>query len=228
MKNIKVYPSLLAADFSNLSKDIAATEKCGADGLHCDIMDGHFVPNITFGPMVVKAVRSVTTLPLLCHLMIEQPERYVESFATAGASQITVHVEACAHLHRVVGQIKDTGCRAGVALNPATPVSVLENVIADIDFLLIMTVNPGFGGQTFIEGMVPKIARARVMADDANSGLDIGVDGGIDTNTAPRVARAGANALIAGTAVFNGKSTMTEACAALKQAAVDAVERKNV
>ena len=226
MKNIKVYPSLLAADFSNLSKDIAAAEGCGADGLHCDIMDGHFVPNITFGPMVVQAVRSVTTLPLLCHLMIEQPERYVDSFAASGASEITVHVETCPHLHRVLQQIRDAGCRAGVALNPATPVSALANVIADIDFLLIMTVNPGFGGQEFIDGMLPKIARARRMADDANPDLDIGVDGGIDTSTAAMVARAGGNALIAGTAVFNGES-MTEACGALKQAALDAMERTN-
>ena len=226
MRNIKIYPSLLAANFSNLSKDIAAAEECGADGLHCDIMDGHFVPNITFGPMVVEAVRSITTLPLLCHLMIEQPERYVESFATAGANEITVQVEACVHLHRVIQQIKAAGCRAGVALNPATPVSVLENIISDVDFLLIMTVDPGFGGQNFIESMLPKIARARRMADDANPDLDIGVDGGIDTSTASRVARAGANALIAGTAVFNGAS-VAEACAALKEAALGAMGKKN-
>jgi len=226
LRNVKVYPSLLAADFSNLSKDIAAVENSGADGLHCDIMDGHFVPNITFGPMVVEAVGSITTLPLLCHLMIEQPERYVENFATAGANEITVHVEACVHLHRVFQQIKAAGCRAGVALNPATPISALENVIRDIDFLLIMTVNPGYGGQDFIESMLPKIAQARRMADDANPDLEIGVDGGIDIDTVPRVARAGANALIAGTAVFNGAS-IAEACAELKEAALGAMEKKN-
>ncbi|OFX13320.1 MAG: ribulose-phosphate 3-epimerase [Armatimonadetes bacterium RBG_16_58_9] len=219
MNNIKILPSILAADFTNLSKDIAAVEKCDAQGIHCDIMDGHFVPNITFGPMIVRALRSLTDLPILCHLMIEQPEDYVTSFAEAGASEITVHPETCPHLHRTLQQIKDAGCGAGAALNPATPLCAIENVISDLDFLLLMTVNPGFGGQDFIESMLPKISRARQMADSSNPGLDIGVDGGVDVNTVGRIVSAGANALVAGSAVFNGES-LARACDEIRRAAL--------
>jgi len=198
-KPVKLHPSLLAADFSNLSKAVASAGECGADAIHCDIMDGRFVPNITFGPLVVKAIRPHTDLGLCCHLMIEQPERYVEAFVEAGASEITVHAEACVHLHRVLQQIKATGVKAGVALNPSTPLCAVENVFADMDLLLIMTVNPGFGGQSFIREMLPKIGVARQMANELNPDLDIAVDGGIDVNTTPEVVRAGANVLIVGT-----------------------------
>jgi len=219
MPEIKILPSLLAADFGNLSRDVAAVAGCEADGLHCDVMDGHFVPNITFGPLVVRAVKPLTRLPLYVHLMIERPELYIEAFADAGAYQVTVHAEACVHLHRVIQQIKDTGVRTGVALNPSTPLCLVENIIGDIDSVLVMTVNPGYGGQVFIESMLPKIAAARKMADEAGTDIDIAVDGGIDLTTAPRVVRAGANALIAGTSVFGADGAPAESCAALKLAA---------
>lgn len=224
MADIKILPSLLSADFGNLSKDVAAAEECGADGLHCDIMDGHFVPNITFGPMVVQAVKSLTRLPLYCHLMIEHPEQYVGAFAEAGAAEILVHPETCVHLHRVLQQIKSLGIRAGAALNPSTPLCVIEHVIKDMDALLIMTVNPGFGGQSFIETMLPKIARARQMALDANTPLDIAVDGGIDTSTVGKVVRGGANMLIAGTAIFSNSTPVKQACDALRMGAETAFE----
>lgn len=219
MRKIQILPSLLSADFSNLGKDVAAAEDAGADGLHCDIMDGHFVPNITFGPLVVQAVRRITDLPLFVHLMIEQPEQYIEPFVKAGASEILVHAEVCIHLHRVLQQIKDLGVRTGIALNPSTPLCLIEHVITDIDALLIMTVNPGFGGQSFIETMVPKIAAARKMAIDAGVDFDIAVDGGIDVKTAPKVVRAGANVLIAGSSVYASDLPVKQACEALRSAA---------
>lgn len=222
MSRLVIAPSLLSADFSNLSKDVFAAQECGADWLHCDVMDGHFVPNITFGPMVIKAVRKITDMPLDVHLMIEQPERYIEDFVNAGASEITVHAEACKHLHRTIGSIKALGVPAGVALNPHTPLCVLENVITDLDLVLIMTVNPGFGGQSFIETMLPKIAKAREMAQDAGVDIDIAVDGGIDVNTAPRVVRAGANVLVAGSSVFGNCKPVSRACADIKTAAESA------
>ncbi len=228
MRDVKVLPSLLSADFSNLGRAVASVADCGAGGLHCDVMDGHFVPNITFGPMVVHAVRLLTELPLFVHLMIERPQEYIEQFVEAGAGSITVHAEACVHLHRVIQCIKDAGARAGVALNPSTPVCVLENVIADIDSILIMTVNPGFGGQSFIETMLPKISQARRMADDAGADLDIAVDGGIDLATAPGVVRAGANVLVAGSFVFAGKRPAGEACGALRLAGETAYAREEV
>ena len=216
---VRLYPSLLAADFSNLSKAVASVSECGADAIHCDIMDGRFVPNISFGPLVVKAIRPHTKLPLCCHLMIEQPERYIEAFVEAGAREITVHAEACVHLHSVLQQIKAAGVKAGVALNPSTPLCAVENVFADMDLLLIMTVNPGFGGQSFIREMLPKIAVARQMANELNPDLDIAVDGGIDVNTTPEVVHAGANVLIVGTSVFGNPAGVADACAALRSAA---------
>ncbi|MGC8861984.1 MAG: ribulose-phosphate 3-epimerase [Armatimonadota bacterium] len=217
---MRILPSLLAADFSNLSKSVGAVEGCDIGGLHCDVMDGHFVPNITFGPMVVEAVRRVTSLPLYVHLMIEQPERYLEQFVSAGASSITVHSEACPHLHRVVQQIKSLGVMAGVALNPSTPLCAIEHVLPDIDLALVMTVNPGFGGQSFIETMLPKIERLRRMAEESGLDLDIAVDGGIDVNTAPLVVTAGANLLIAGTSLFGNDVPAGEACTELQRAAL--------
>lgn len=217
-----ILPSLLSADFSNLSRDIMAVEECGVSGLHCDIMDGHFVPNITFGPIIVKAVRSLTDLPLRTHLMIEKPERYIEDFVEAGASEITVHAETCPHLHRTIQQIKSLGVPAGVALNPSTPICMIEHVISDIDMLLVMTVNPGFGGQTFIEGMLAKITEAYRLAEAVGVEIDIAVDGGIDVRTAPRVVRAGANVLIAGSSVFGERPNITGACEALIAAAESA------
>lgn len=205
-----------------MSQDVRVAEECGVKALHCDIMDGHYVPNITFGPMVVAAVRSLTKLGLPTHLMIEQPERYIEDFARAGSTEITVHAETCPHLHRTIQQIKDLGIRAGVALNPSTPLCAVEQVIRDMDLLLVMTVNPGFGGQVFIESMVSKIADARRMADEAGADLDIAVDGGIDTETVGRVVRAGANVLIAGSSVFGQRPRTKEACEALTLAAHEA------
>ena len=216
MRKTKIYPSLLSADFSNLSKDVWAVRDCGADGLHCDVMDGHFVPNITFGPLVVKAVASLSDMPLDVHLMIEKPENFIRQFAEAGAQTITVHAEACVHLHRVIQSIKALGVRAGVSFNPSTPLNDLEYVIGDIDHILIMTVNPGFGGQCFIESMLPKIALARKIADDAGGDIDIAVDGGIDVNTAPKVVAAGANFLVAGSSVVASKLGVEAACQAIR------------
>lgn len=226
MKRLTIAPSLLSADFSNLSKDVRAVEECGADALHCDVMDGHFVPNITFGPLVIKAVRKITDLPLLVHLMIEKPELYIEDFVEAGASEVTVHAEACIHLHRTIQSIKALGVPAGAALNPHTPLCILEHVISDLDAVLIMSVNPGFGGQSFIETMVPKIAEVRNMADEAGIDIDIAVDGGIDVNTAPRVVRAGANVLVAGSSVFSNSKPVGEACKDLRLAAETAFASK--
>ena len=225
MREIKILPSLLSADFSNLGSDVTAVENCGAGGLHCDVMDGHFVPNITFGPMIVAAVRRLTDLPLDVHLMIEQPDRYVEAFVKAGAHTLTVHAEACIHLHRTLQSIRALGIRAGVCLNPSTSLSAIENVISDVDSILVMTVNPGFGGQSFIETMLPKIARAREMIVEAGADVDIAVDGGIDVDTAPRVVAAGANHLIAGSAVFSSDVLPGKACERILAAAMTALDR---
>lgn len=221
MKEIKILPSLLSADFRNLSQSIASVEGSCAAGLHCDIMDGHFVPNITFGPMIVEAASRVTNLPLFVHLMIEKPERYIEAFAQAGAAEVMVHVEACVHLHRTLQSIRSLGVRVGVSLNPSTPVCTLEHVIGSVDTVLIMTVNPGFGGQSFIEEMLPKISQTRALADRQGADIDIAVDGGIDVVTAPLVVSAGANMLIAGTSVF-GRPSPGEACRDLLEAAMTA------
>lgn len=199
---VKIAPSLLSADFSQLGVEVKKAEEGGADLLHFDIMDGHFVPNITFGPMIVEALRDKTSLPFYVHLMIEKPDEYIERFVEAGANLLIVHVEACKHLQRTIQHIKDQKVGVGVALNPATPLDTLEYVLGDLDMILIMTVNPGFGGQEFIRMMLPKIKRARRMIDEEDFKIDLGVDGGINEETAPLAVRMGATVLIAGTAVF--------------------------
>jgi ribulose-phosphate 3-epimerase len=211
-------PSLLSADFAALGTEVKEAEVSGADWIHVDVMDGNFVPNITLGPPIVKAVAKHTSLPLDVHLMIEGPERYISDFAEAGAAVITVHAEACIHLHRVVHQIKELGLKAGVAINPGTPASAVREVLEDVDLVLVMTVNPGFGGQAFIPGTLRKIRQIREWANEVNPGLLIEVDGGIAEATAPLVAEAGANVLVAGNAVFS-RSDRAAAIAAIRGAA---------
>ncbi|QNK54652.1 ribulose-phosphate 3-epimerase [Paenibacillus sp. PAMC21692] len=198
-----IAPSILSADFSRLGEEIAAAEAAGGDWIHVDVMDGHFVPNLTFGPPVIAAVRSATTLPFDVHLMIERPELSLHDYIAAGADRITVHAETCKHLHRTVHSIKEKGLPAGVALNPGTPVSVLEPVIHDLDLVLIMTVNPGFGGQSFIPYSLVKLRQVKSMLTERGlEGVHVQVDGGINAETAPLVREAGANVLVAGNAVF--------------------------
>ena len=201
---IKVAPSILSADFARLGEEVAAVEKAGADWLHVDVMDGRFVPNLTLGPPIVKAIRRVTTLPLDVHLMIVEPERYVDAFAEAGADTITIHVEACTHLHRTLGHIKSLGKRAGVVLNPSTHEDTLAYVIDVADLVLVMSVNPGFGGQSFIREVLPKVKAIRAMIDASGRAIDLEIDGGITKETAPDAIAAGARVLVAGSAVFNG------------------------
>ncbi|MCI2253156.1 ribulose-phosphate 3-epimerase [Domibacillus sp. PGB-M46] len=202
---IKIAPSILSADFARLDEEIKDVEAGGADYIHVDVMDGHFVPNITIGPLIVEAIRPVTALPLDVHLMISNPDQYIETFAKAGADIITVHAEACPHLHRTIQLIRSFGIKSGVVLNPSTPVDVLEYVIGDIDMVLLMTVNPGFGGQSFIEAVVPKIRRVRDMITKAGVSVDIEIDGGVNTETARICTEAGANVLVAGSAIYNEK-----------------------
>jgi ribulose-phosphate 3-epimerase len=201
-----IAPSILAADFARLGEEIAAVESAGADWIHVDVMDGHFVPNITIGPMVTRAVRRVTSLPLDVHLMIEAPERYIDDFATAGATTIGVHAEACPHLHRTIQEIHEAGARASVALNPSTPAVAVAEVLGDVDQILVMTVNPGFGGQKFIESTLDKIQTLRSWIDERQLTISLEVDGGIGPETLPRAARAGADVFVAGTAIFASAS----------------------
>jgi ribulose-phosphate 3-epimerase len=201
-----------------LGQQVAEAEAAGTDYIHVDVMDGHYVPNITIGPLVVGALRPVTSLPLDVHLMIESPERYLADFCAAGADIVTVHVETCPHLHRTVQQIKELGCRAGVALNPSTPVVSLEEILPYIDLVLVMTVNPGFGGQSFIEGTLSKIQRVRAMIDQTRPQIELEVDGGIGSTTAARVVQAGAEVLVAGSAIF-ATGGIAEAIAHLREAA---------
>ncbi|KMY49402.1 ribulose-phosphate 3-epimerase [Peribacillus loiseleuriae] len=200
---VKIAPSILSANFAKLGEEIKDVERGGADYIHVDVMDGHFVPNITIGPLIVDAIRPITDLPLDVHLMIEAPDRYVEAFAKAGADYITVHVEACPHLHRTIQLIKSFGVKAGVVLNPATPVSSIKHIIEDIDLVLLMTVNPGFGGQKFIHAVLPKISEVKEMANALNPELEIEIDGGVNEETAKLCIEHGATVLVAGSAIYN-------------------------
>lgn len=200
---VKIAPSILSADFSKLGEEILAVEKGGADYIHIDVMDGHFVPNITIGPLIVEAIRPVTKLPLDVHLMIENPDQYIEAFAKAGADYITIHVEACRHLHRTVQNIKSFGIKAGVVLNPATPVESIQHIIGDIDMVLLMSVNPGFGGQKFIPEVLPKIRKVKEMAEQKGLDIEIEIDGGVNSETAKLCMESGATVLVAGSAIYN-------------------------
>ena len=217
-------PSILSADFANLGAAIAAVTRGGADQIHVDVMDGHFVPNITIGVPVVKSLRKITKLPLDVHLMITDPDRYIEPFIDAGANLVSVHVEVLPHLHRTIAQIKKLGAKAGVVLNPSTPVSAIEEVAGDVDFVLVMSVNPGFGGQVFIPGSVKKIRNVRALLDRAGNRAPIEVDGGVDLTTVSQVVEAGAEWLVAGNAIFGGGDA-EQAARALKDKAAAAVAR---
>lgn len=201
--SVRIAPSILSANFAALGEAIAAAERGGADLIHVDVMDGHFVPNITIGPPVVKSIRKVARVPLDVHLMITDPDRYIDAFADAGASMISVHVEVLPHLHRTVHAIKKLGVKAGVVLNPSTPVVALEEIAGDVDFVLVMSVNPGFGGQTFIPRSESKVRDVRALLDRAGNAADIEIDGGIDLGNIAKVVAAGARIIVAGAAVFN-------------------------
>ena len=216
---VKIAPSILSADFSRLGEQVAEASEGGADYIHVDVMDGHFVPSLTFGPGVVRAIRRWTGIPLDVHMMVEAPERYVDEIADAGADIITVHAEACTHLHRVVEQIRERGARAGVAVNPATPASAVDEVLPDLDQVLAMTVNPGFGGQPFIETMVGKIGRLRKSLDERGLDAELEVDGGIKAGNARLAAAAGASVLVAGSAVYDAGTPVADAIAAIRAAA---------
>ncbi|MFO0642284.1 MAG: ribulose-phosphate 3-epimerase [Polyangiaceae bacterium] len=217
MPPVIIAPSILSADFARLGEEVRALETAKADWVHVDVMDGRFVPNITLGPPIVAALRKVTKLPLDCHLMIVEPERYVDDFAKAGADVISVHVEACVHLHRTLSHIRSLGKRAGVVVNPSTSEEALKYVYDVADLVLVMSVNPGFGGQSFIESALPKIERIRKAIEASGRAIDLQVDGGVNEETAPRVVSAGANVLVAGNAVFS-KPSYAEAIARLRGA----------
>ena len=217
MPAIKIMPSILAADFRCLGQQIAVVDQAGADGIHIDVMDGRFVPNITIGPFIVEAVRQSTSLPLDVHLMIVEPERYLSDFARAGADIISVHQEACPHLHRTIQQIKQLGKKAGLVLNPGTPLATLEDILDDVDLILIMSVNPGFGGQSFIEASVDKVRRLRCLLTERGSQAELEIDGGIDPSTAPQVVSAGATMLVAGSAVFRAPGGAAEGVRRLRE-----------
>ncbi len=214
---IKLAPSILSADIARLGEQVAEAVEAGADYIHVDVMDGRYVPNLTFGPLVVEALRPLTQLPLDVHLMVEEPDRIIPEFARAGASIITVHPEACRHLHRTIQNVKEAGCRAGVALNPGTSLNAVEEVLADLDLALVMTVNPGFGGQKFIESVLGKVERLRGILDDNGYTAELEVDGGINAETAPRIVAAGARVLVAGSAVFNRRESVTAALGRIRQ-----------
>ena len=214
----QIAPSILAADFTRLGEQVREAEAGGGDQIHIDIMDGHFVPNLTMGPMIVEAVRRVTKLPLDVHLMIEHPDDFLKEFADAGATMVDVHVEVCRHLHRTIQCIRELGMKPGVALNPHTPFELIREILPDVDRVLVMTVNPGFGGQTFIHSTLHKLIEIRQAARilQRDNVLEIGVDGGIDVHTAPEVLTRGANVLIAGSSVFKAKEGVAAAVAALR------------
>ena len=214
--SVKLAPSILSADFSRLGEAVAEVTHAGADYIHVDVMDGQFVPNVTFGPSMVKALRPWTNLPLDVHLMVVEPEHLVPQFVDAGADLITVHVEACTHLHRVVHQIKELGVRAGVALNPGTPVAAVEEILADVDLVLAMSVNPGFPAQVFIPSVLPKLRKIRQLLDKGGLQAELEVDGGINNETANLVVEAGARRLVAGSAVFNDRESVHQAIQRLR------------
>jgi len=217
MKRYLIAPSIIASDFTHLADEIAACESAGADWLHVDVMDGHFVPQITVGPLFVEACKRVTRLPLDVHLMIEQPERYLEAFAKAGANNLTVHAEACADLVKTVEQIKSLGCTAGVTLKPATPASALESALPVVDLVLVMSVNPGFSGQVFMPEMIGKVEEIRARLDLVNPKADLEVDGGISVETLPPMKNAGANVFVTGTATFKHPQGAAQGIRALRE-----------
>jgi ribulose-phosphate 3-epimerase len=216
---LRISASILSADFTRLGEEIAAAQRGGADLIHVDVMDGRFVPEITVGAVIVEAVRNATTLPADVHLMIANPERHVERFARAGAASITVHAEAATHLHRLIQQIKDLGVRAAVALNPGSPLVLLEPVLSDLDMALLMTVNPGYAGQRFISSVIPKIRQLRAWISERAPAVDLQVDGGISEATAPQVVAAGANVLVAASAIFKGRDGVEASLQRLRRAA---------
>jgi ribulose-phosphate 3-epimerase len=220
-RGVQIAPSILSADFAALGRDIAAVERGGADLIHVDVMDGHFVPNITLGPAVVRAVKQIATRPIDVHLMIEEPDRYIEDFVSAGAAMVSVHVEAVPHLHRTIDYIKKLGARAGAVINPSTPAASLEDIAGDLDFVVVMSVNPGFGGQAFIPQSLGKLRRVRAVLDAAGSVAPIEIDGGIDARNVVDVVAAGATIVVAGHAIF-GSVNAEAATRALRAAAQDA------
>jgi ribulose-phosphate 3-epimerase len=217
INGIKLAPSVLAADYDRLGEQVREAAAAGADYIHVDVMDGRFVPNISVGPLVVEALRRTTDLPLDVHLMIEEPERHIEGFAQAGASILTVHPEASPHLHRLVQMIKGLGLRSGVALNPASPIALIEEVLAEVDLVLLMTVNPGWGGQPFLHSVLPKMRRLRRMLDEQRLAAELEVDGGITAETAPLVVEAGARVLVAGSAVFQHADGVAKGMARIQE-----------
>jgi ribulose-phosphate 3-epimerase len=220
MSRLKIAPSILSADFTRLGEQIAEAEAGGADWIHVDVMDGHFVPNITIGPMIAAAAKRATSLPIDVHLMIEHPERYVDAFADAGADYLTVHVEASPHLHRTVQRIRERGVRPGVTLNPATPLDAIAEILPDVDLVLLMSVNPGFGGQSYIPGSTRRIERLREMMDERGLGrVELQVDGGVAPDTIAEVAGAGATVVVAGSAVYNARAPVAENLRVLREAA---------
>ena len=221
-RRVKISPSILSADFARLGEVVRETEQAGADAIHVDVMDGRFVPSLSIGPLVVDAIRPYARIPLDVHLMIVEAERLIPDFVSAGADKITVHQEAVPHLHRAVHLIKELGAAAGVALNPATPETALAEILPDLDLALVMSVNPGFGGQAFIPGVLPKIERLRAEIDRRGLDVELAADGGINAGNAGRVAEAGASVIVAGSAVYNDRMSVAESVAALRAAAIPA------
>ena len=222
MSGVRIAPSILSSDFAHLADEIAAVEQAGADLLHVDVMDGHFVPNLTIGPPIVEAIRKVTSLPLDVHLMITNPDQFVDDFAKAGANYLTVHVETCPHLHRTIQFIKEKGLKAGVTLNPATSLVTVEEILPEVDLLLIMSVNPGFGGQRFISNVLEKIRRARALIDATGRPILLEVDGGVKVDNARAIAAAGADILVAGSAIFEAPGCDYKSTIARMRAAANA------